>query len=49
MNEMMENKLWRHIKKNMTANVFLVLLIVLVKRIIKSADRESEYYFQCVR
>ena len=49
MNEMMENKLGRHIKKNMTANVFLVLLIVLVKRIIKSADRESEYYLQCVR
>ena len=33
----------------MTANVFLVLLIVLAKRIIKSADKESEYYLQCVR
>ena len=35
-------------KKNITANVFLVLLIVLVKRIIKSTDKELEYYLQCV-
>ena len=49
MNEVIEIKLGRHAKKNMTANVFLVLLIVLAKRIIKSADKESEYYLQCVR
>ena len=36
-------------KKNMTASVFLVLLIALVERIIKSADRKLEYYLQCVR
>ena len=36
-------------QKNMTANVFLVLLIVLAKRIIKSTDRKLEYYLQCVR
>ena len=34
-------------QKNMAANVFSVLLIVLVKRIIKSADMESEYYLVC--
>ena len=36
-------------QKNMASNVFLVLLIVLVKMIIKSTDKESEYYLQCVR
>ena len=49
MNKAIEIKLGRHVKKNMTANVFLVLLIVLAKRIIKSADRKLEYYLQCVR
>ena len=49
MNEVIEIKLGRHAKKNMTASVFLVLLIALVKRIIKSADRKLEYYLQCVR
>ena len=49
MNKAIEIKLGRHAKKNMTANVFLVLLIVLAKRIIKSADRKLEYYLQCVR
>ena len=49
MNEVIEIKLGRHAKKNMTANVFLVLLMVLAKRIIKSADKELEYYLQCVR
>ena len=44
-----EIKLRRHVKKNMTANVFLVLLIVLAKKTIKSADRKLEYYLQCVR
>ena len=47
-NKIIEIKLGRHAKKNMAANVFLVLLIVLAKRIIKSADKESEYYLQCV-
>ena len=49
MNKVIEIKLGRHVKKNMTANVFRVLLIVLAKRIIKSADRKLEYYLQCVR
>ena len=49
MNKVIEIKLGRHAKKNMTANVFLVLLTVLVKRIIKSTDKELEYYLQCVR
>ena len=49
MNKMMENKLGRHVKKNMTTNVFRVPLIVLAKRIIKSTDRKLEYYLQCVR
>ena len=35
-------------QKNMAANVFLVLLIVLARRIIKSTDKELEYYLQCV-
>ena len=33
----------------MTVNVFLTLLIVLAKKIIKSADGKLEYYLQCVR
>ena len=49
MNEVIEIKFGRHAKKNMTANVFIVLLIALAKKIIKSADKESEYYLQCVR
>ena len=49
MNKAIEIKLGRHVKKNMTANVFLVLLIVLAKKIIKSADKKLEYYLQCVR
>ena len=49
MNDMMKTRRRRHVKKNMAANVFLVLLIVLVKKIIKSADRKLEYYLQCVR
>ena len=44
MNKVMEIKLGRYAKKNMAASVFLVLLIASVKRIIKSADRESKYY-----
>ena len=40
---------WATCQKNMASNVFLVLLIVLAKRIIKSADKESEYHLQCVR
>ena len=48
-NKIIEIKLGRHAKKNMAASVFLVLLIALVKRIIKSADRKLEYYLQCVR
>ena len=48
-NKIIEIKLGRHAKKNMASNVFLVLLIVLAKRIIKSADRKLEYYLQCVR
>ena len=49
MNKAIEIKLGRHAKKNMAANVFLVLLIVLARKIIKSADRKLEYYLQCVR
>ena len=49
MNEVIEIKLGRHAKKNIASSVFLVLLIALVKRIIKSADRKLEYYLQCVR
>ena len=49
MNKVIEIKLGRHAKKNMAANVFLVLLIVLAKKIIKSTDKELEYYLQCVR
>ena len=49
MNKAIEIKLGRHTKKNMAANVFLVLLIVLARRIIKSTDKELEYYLQCVR
>ena len=49
MNKAIEIKLGRHAKKNMTANVFLVLLIALVKRIIRSADKKLKYYLQCVR
>ena len=49
-NKVLKIKFGRHVKKkNMAANVFLVLLIVLVKRIIKSADKKLEYYLQCVR
>ena len=48
-NKIIEIKLGRHAKKNMASSVFLVLLIALVKRIIKSADRKLEYYLQCVR
>ena len=49
MNKAIEIKLGRHAKKNMADNVFLVLLMVLVKRIIKSTDKGLEYYLQCVR
>ena len=49
MNKVLKIKFGRHAKKNMTANVFLALLIALVKRIIKSADKKLEYYLQCVR
>ena len=49
MNKAIGIKLGRHTKKNMAANVFLVLLIVLARRIIKSTDKELEYYLQCVR
>ena len=49
MNKAIEIKMGRHAKKNMTANVFLALLIALAKRIIKSVDRKLEYYLQCVR
>ena len=48
-NKVLRIKFGRHAKKNMTTNVFLVLLIVLAKRIIKSTDKELEYYLQCVR
>ena len=36
-NKVLKIKFGRHVKKNMTANVFLVLLIVLAERIVKSA------------
>ncbi len=49
MNRVTGIKLEHHAKKNMTANVFLVLLVVLAKKIIKSAYRESKYSLQCVR
>ena len=49
MNKVIEIKLGRRAKKNMAANVFLVLLIVLAKKIMKSTDKELEYYLQCVR
>ena len=48
MNKAIEIKMGRHAKKNMTANVFLALLIALVKRIIRSADKKLEYYLQCM-
>ena len=49
MNNMMETGRRRHVKINITANVFLALLIVLVKKIITSVNKELEYYLQCVR
>ena len=49
MNNMMETKRRRRVKINITANVFLALLIVLVKKIITSVNKELEYYLQCVR
>ena len=49
MNNMMETKRRRRVKINITANVFLVLLIALVKKIIASVNKELEYYLQCVR
>ena len=50
MNKAIEIKMGRYAKKkNMTSNVFLVLLIALVKRIIRSTDKKLEYYLQCVR
>ena len=48
-NNVLKIKFGRHAKKNMTVNVFLTLLIVLAKKIIKSADGKLEYYLQCVR
>ena len=48
-NKVLKIKFGRHAKKNMTASVFLVQLIVLAKRIIKSTDRKLEYYLQCAR
>ncbi len=48
-NRVFKIKFGQHVKTNMTASVFLVLLIVLVKKIIKSTDKELEYYLQCVR
>ena len=48
MNNMMETKRRRRVKINITANVFLALLIVLVKKIITSVNKELEYYLQCV-
>ena len=47
-NKVLKIKFGQHVKKNITANVFPTLLIVLTKRIIKAADKESEYYLQCV-
>ena len=49
MNNMIETKLRRRVKINITADVFLALLIVLVKKIITSVNKELEYYLQCVR
>ena len=49
MNNMMETKRRRCVKINITAGVFLALLIVLVKKIIASVNKELEYYLQCVR
>ena len=49
MNDMMETKQRRRVKINITAGVFLALLIVLVKKIITSVNKELEYYLQCVR
>ena len=49
MNNMIETKRRRRVKINITANVFLALLIVLVKKIITSVNKELEYYLQCVR
>lgn len=48
-NKVFKIRCGRHVKKNMAASMFLVLLIILAMRIIKSADKESEYYLQCVR
>ena len=48
-NKVLKIKFERHAKKNMAASAFLVLPIVLAKRIIKSADRKLEYYLQCAR
>ena len=49
-NEVIEIKLGRYAKKkNTAASAFLVLLIALAKRIIKSTDRKLEYCLQCVR
>ena len=49
MNDMMKTRRRRHVKINITADVFLALLIVLVKKIITSVNKELEYYLQCVR
>ena len=49
MNNMMEIGRRRRVKINITADVFLALLIVLVKKIITSVNKELEYYLQCVR
>ena len=44
-----KDQTWAACQKNMASNVFLVLLIVLAKKIIKSTDKELEYYLQYVR
>ena len=49
MNDMMETRRRRRVKINITSDVFLALLIVLVKKIITSVNKELEYYLQCVR
>ena len=49
MNNMMETGRRRRVKINIIADVFLALLIVLVKKIIASVNKELEYYLQCVR
>ena len=49
MNNMMETGRRRRVKINITADVFLTLLIVLVKKIITSVNKKLEYYLQCVR